>query len=65
MGLQRPYVEAVGLGLGCTFQNLDLHQPVAHQQGGRDGRLEGLLVLAAHDHPIDDRVHVGDLRLVE
>jgi hypothetical protein len=64
-GAAQASVEAIGFSFRCAFHDLDLHQAFAHQQGRRDCRLDRLLMLAAHDHPIDDRIYIGDLRLLE
>ena len=58
-------VEPLHLGLARTFDHLDLQQTVADEQRGGNAGLDRLLVLSAHDEPIDDRVHVLDFRFVQ
>src|SRR5262249_48709705 len=58
-------VEPIGFGLRGAFENLNLYQAVTHQQSCREGRLDRLFVLAAHDHTVDDRVHVSDFCLLD
>ena len=58
-------VEPLGLRLRDALAEMDLHQPIADEQRGRDACLDRLLVASAHDQAVDDRVHVLHPRLIE
>jgi hypothetical protein len=53
-----------GLPVGAGA-NVHLHQVVADEQGAGNAGTNGFLVLTAHDEPIDDNVHVADVRRFE
>ena len=52
-------VEAFGLALRRALRDVELHQPVANEQGARNAGLDGLLVLPPDDEAIDDGVDAG------
>ena len=62
-------VEAVGVRLAGALRALcddvDLQQPVAHEERGGDARLDGLLVPASDDEAVHDGVDVADVRIVD
>ncbi len=52
-------VEAFGLALARALRDVQLHQPVAHEQGTGNAGLDRLLVLPPDDEAIDDGVDAG------
>ena len=52
-------VEAFGFALARALRDVQLHQPVAHEQGAGNARLDRLLVLPPDDEAIDDGVDAG------
>src|SRR5947207_5259022 len=61
----QPAIETLTLGGTGAANDVNLEQPVAYDQRGRDRGFDGLLVPGRHDEPIDDGIHVPNARLVE
>ena len=64
-GAAQAVVEPLRLRLARPLDDADLHEPVAHEQGGGDPGLDRLLLPRADHEPVHHRVHGLDVRFVE
>ena len=58
-------VKPVRFRLAGALDDVDLHQPVAHQQRACNSGLDGFFVLPAHDEAVHNGVHIPDTGFVE